>query len=228
MSYYIENHTWIPLQSSKASIDRKLDRVHDTFPTDTENKYKLHKAIKDDNVTQDAAILPKIFDKKYKEITELINKDITKNNIELINKLLSQKKELEGIYRALDDNKLDKLTDTFKPDKDMFENNSNSNIVSNPLNKIIQNWTFDSKNLYESTYTYLWDKLFSKGVGLEDYGCKGSPSGSRMLEKGKFELEPSDPTDKSKKKPVGFQKNYMEVCSEFLSSLNNIICLQSY
>jgi hypothetical protein len=226
MSYYIENYTWVPIQSTKESINRKTKTGHDTFHTEMTNDLKLHEKIKDEDIIQDKAILPKIFAIKYNEIQEIINKNITKNNIELVNKLIEKKKSLEGIHKELNDNKLDKLYDTFSPNKNLFEiyDNTGNNTVINPLNKIIENWDFDPSNLYESSYTYLWDKIFSKGIGLDIYGCgEGSPS-PRKVAMEDYKTIPQDLSKAGKKIQVGFQKDYKSQCSSFMSSLNNIIC----
>ncbi len=81
------------------------------------------------------------------------------------------------------------------------------------INKIIGSWEFDPDNLYESTYTYLWDNLFSKGSDLTDYGCStSSPGGPR-----KSEFNTKDGGEDT----VGFQKDYTKKCSSFLNSLLN-------
>jgi len=80
------------------------------------------------------------------------------------------------------------------------------------------------KNLYESSYTYIWDKLLSRGVGLEEYGCSSAtPSNARKVNKEKFDMVPADPTEKGKTKQVDFQKEYMKICAPLLTSFNNII-----
>ena len=71
MSHYIDNNKWIPLRSSKKSLDKKLKNQNSELRKSKPNKYKLHDLIKDDNVTQDKAILPNIFNNEYKDIESL-------------------------------------------------------------------------------------------------------------------------------------------------------------
>ena len=71
MSNYINNNKCIPLSSSKKSIDKKLSE--NEFKKNEQNKYKLHKLIKNDRVVQDKAILPSIFGNQYGDISDIIN-----------------------------------------------------------------------------------------------------------------------------------------------------------
>ena len=215
-SHYIDNNKWIPLRSSKKSINTKLSLPSSEFTKSKQNKYKLHELIKNNKVVQDKAILPTIFNNEYDNITNIISNNIKNNNVNLVYKLIEQKKKLQTIHRSLNSNNLDKLTDTYDRSIGVFENYSNISTVINPLNSIISNWNFNPDNLYESTYTYLWDNLFSKGLDLSEYGCTSdSPGGPRKV---KFNTKDTD-----KDEEVGFQKDYKKKCSSFLNSLNNII-----
>ena len=214
MSHYINNNKWIPLRSSKKSINKKLGESE--FKKNDQNKYKLHQLIRNDGVVQDKAILPSIFENQYNDISDIINKNIKSNNVNLVYKLIEKKKKLQEIHRSLDDNKIDELTKTYDDSLSVFENYSQTNTVVNPLNSIIGSWKFDPNNLYESTYTYLWDNVFSKGIDLTEYGCSSSsPGGPRKV---KFNTK-----DTATEEQVGFQKDYKKTCSSFLNSLNNII-----
>ena len=127
MSHYINNNKWIPLRSSKKSINKKLSESE--FKKNEQNKYKLHELIKNDRVVQDKAILPSIFENQYDDISDIINNNIKSNNVNLVYKLIEKKKKLQEIHRSLDDNKIDELTKTYDDSLSVFENYSQTNTV---------------------------------------------------------------------------------------------------
>lgn len=225
MSYFIKGQKWINVNDSYDTIKKKITNSRNVDGlTLQKNNLILHQEIKPyyKELIQDEAILPKIFSNEYKSINDLINKYSKNDNSKLIFDLFNKVNSLNNKKKSLND--IDKLTALFSKNNVFLNSNNNKNTIVNPLNSIIKDWELDnSNNLFESSYTFLYENLFVGDFNPETYGCISSSS-SVKREKLESKIETMDSSnDENKKVTIKFQKDYSSVCEDLANLLNNLM-----
>lgn len=161
--HYTSSSVWIRDIDINDAI---LDKIKGIYPgTLVKDRKKIISKLDKSkyNFKQDLAVIPVVFEEMYNKITGDVDKQIGEHSGKTIDYLFKTLRSAEdNLDKAT--RKLEKIR-TYQNDLDgIFEVDNDKYTFVNPLNKFMFDWCYNStlsKNVVESTYTYLYDEYLS-------------------------------------------------------------------
>lgn len=173
---------WVRMPDTGAAILDKLNRTAAPGPNETDKIKLLDKLRNQDKyieLRKDDAFIPKVFYDIYDDIKKDVGKNVKKSGIKTVENLFKRlRKGEKSIDKA--DNTLSKVRSFTMNLDGIFEVDDDRYTFINPLNYFMRNWNYDgelSKNVIESSYTYLYDEFLNRSSDDERVvlGCEEDP-----------------------------------------------------